>query len=639
MFDFVRHHTKLFMVVLFVLVFPAFALWGIGSYSGMGSSTKVAVVDGQAITQTDWDQAHRQRSEMLRRSNPTLNLAMLDTPQMRYATLEGLVHERVLATAAQKQRLLVSDAALASALQRDPTIAALRKADGTLDMAAYERLAAQQGLTPQGFEAGVRAQLSRQQVLGGIMDSSFASQSTAQLALNAFAERREVRLQRFDAKDFTSKVKPSDTELEEFYKQNPSHAPESVDVQYVVLSADDLKAGLTPSEEELRTYYEQNAATLGEPEERQAAHILINAPADAPAAERDSARKKAQALLDEVKKAPATFADVARRASQDDVSAKSGGDLGRFTKGKDSGLDAALTAAIFALEKEGDIGAELVESVYGWHILRLTALKAANVPAFEQARERIADAWRAQEAPRRYTEAAEEFRNIVYEQPDSLQPAAERFGLKVQSATGITRAPDAAAQGPLANAALLAALFTPDAIEKKNNTEALETGTQQLVSARVTRHSPARTLPLAEVREAALAALTSQRAAELAAHEGARQLKALQDGGSDKALQAPTTISRDEPGELPQQAVEAILRADASKLPTYVGVPLGSGGYLIARVEKTLPPKEDAAQLAETRRLYEQAWAMSEAQSYTALLHQQYGAKILAPNPGAQAGE
>lgn len=640
MFDFVRQHTKLFMVVLFVLVFPAFALWGIGSYSRMGSSTKVAVVDGQAITQADWDQAHRQRAEQLRRSNPTINLAVLDTPQMRYDTLEGLVRERVLATAAQKQRLLVSDAALAQALQSDPVIASLRKDDGTLDMAAYERLAAQQGLTPQGFEAGVRAQLARQQVLGGVVDTSFASQSTAQLALNAFAERREVRLQRFESKDFKDKVKVSDADLEEFYKQNPSRAPENADIEYLVLSAEALKGGLAPSEEELRTYYEQNAATLGTPEERRAAHILINAPKDAPAAEREAAKKRAQELLDEVKKAPATFADVARRASQDDVSAPSGGDLGRFVQGKDSGLDEALTTAIFAIEKEGDISPELVESDYGWHIVRLTSLKPATLPDFKDARERIADAWRAQEAPRRYNEAAEEFRNIVYEQPDSLQPAAERFGLKVQTAQGVTRAPAPGASAPLSDAHFLEALFTADAIEKKHNTEAQEVGSQQLVSGRITKHTPARTLPLDEVREQVQTALTAQRAAELAAHEGARQLKALQDGGSDKALGSAITVSRTNPAGLPPQAVEAILRTDPSKLPATIGVPLGGSGYLIARVEKILPPEEsDTAQLASTRQLYEQAWAASEAQSYYELLAQQYGAKILAPRPGAQAEE
>ena len=73
--------------------------------------------------------------------------------------------------------------------------------------------------------------------------------------------------------------------------------------------------------------------------------------------------------------------------------------------------------------------------------------------------------------------------------------------------------------------------------------------------------------------------------------------------------------------------MEAILRLDATKLPATTGVPLGAGGYLIARVEKILPPEDsDAAQLASTRQLYEQAWAASEAQSYYELLAQQYGA-------------
>ncbi|MBQ9578105.1 MAG: peptidyl-prolyl cis-trans isomerase, partial [Ottowia sp.] len=172
------------------------------------------------------------------------------------------------------------------------------------------------------------------------------------------------------------------------------------------------------------------------------------------------------------------------------------------------------------------------------------------------------------------------------------------------------------------------------------NTEAQEVGSQQLVSGRITKHFPARTLPLDEVREQVQAALTAQRAAELAAQEGASQLKALQEGGSDKALGDAITVSRTDPGELPPQAVEAILRADPSKLPATTGVPLGGAGYLIARVEKILPPEEsDAAEFAETRKLYEQAWATSEAQSYYELLQQQYGAKILAPRPSAQAEE
>ena len=86
--------------------------------------------------------------------------------------------------------------------------------------------------------------------------------------------------------------------------------------------------------------------------------------------------------------------------------------------------------------------------------------------------------------------------------------------------------------------------------------------------------------------------------------------------------------------------MEAILRTDPGKLPASIGVPLGGSGYLIARVDKILPPEEsDAAELASTRQLYEQAWAASEAQSYYELLAQQYGAKILAPRPSADATE
>ncbi len=641
MFDFVRRHTKLFMVVLFVLVFPAFALWGIGSYSRMGSSAKAAVVDGQPITQAEWEQAHRIQSEQMRQGVPGINLALLDTPAMRYATLEALVRERVLATAAYKQHIAVSDAALADALQSDPVIASLRKADGTLDMEAYTRLAAQRGLTPQGFEAGVRAQLARQQVLGGVVDSSFAPAAVVSAAMDPFAAQRQVRLLRVKPDAFKEQAEKdaSDKALQDYYQQHQSQyqAPETADVQYVVLGTDELKKDLTPSDEELRSYYEQNAATLGTPEERRAAHILIEAPKDAPAAEREGARKKAQELLEEVKNAPDTFADVARRASQDSTSAPEGGELGRFTHGKSSGLDAALEAAIFALDKEGAISAEPVESEYGWHIVRLTALKPATTPTFEEAKARIEDAWRTQEAQRRYSEAAEEFRNIAYEQPGTLAPIADRFGLKVQTASGIARAPAPKANGALASAPFLAALFSPDAIEKKHNTEAMEIASQRIASGRISTYNPARTRPFDEVKAEVKSAFTAQRAAELARADGERQLKALQDGGNAEALeQDAITISRQDAKGLNASAIEVILRAATDKLPTYVGASAGADGYLIARIDKVLPREASATQTESDRRTYEQAWAMSEAQSYYETLKKQYGAEILAPRPGAE---
>ena len=135
MFDFVRKHMKLMMFVMFLLIIPSFVLFGIDGYNrSREKSATVARVGGYDITQGEWDAAHKSESDRLRAARPNLDAKLFDSPEARYATLERLVSERVLAQAADKFKLTTSDARLARDLQQDPTIASLRLPDGKLDM-------------------------------------------------------------------------------------------------------------------------------------------------------------------------------------------------------------------------------------------------------------------------------------------------------------------------------------------------------------------------------------------------------------------------------------------------------------------------------------------------------------------------
>ena len=125
----------------------------------------VATVDGHNITQQQWDQEHHQQVDRITSANPSVDVSLLDTPQMRRITLEQMLRERVMAVAAQKMRLVTTDKRLARQLREDPFIASLRSADGQLDMARYREVLARQGMTPEMFENSVRADLSARQVL------------------------------------------------------------------------------------------------------------------------------------------------------------------------------------------------------------------------------------------------------------------------------------------------------------------------------------------------------------------------------------------------------------------------------------------------------------------------------------------
>ncbi|MEZ5700810.1 MAG: SurA N-terminal domain-containing protein [Burkholderiaceae bacterium] len=92
----------------------------------------------------------------MRQSNPTLDTRLLDSPEMKYASLERLVRDRLLRVAAEKLHLQTSDQALARALQEDPAIAALRGADGKLDIEGYKQYALRRGMTPEMFGVYMR---------------------------------------------------------------------------------------------------------------------------------------------------------------------------------------------------------------------------------------------------------------------------------------------------------------------------------------------------------------------------------------------------------------------------------------------------------------------------------------------------
>jgi peptidyl-prolyl cis-trans isomerase D len=631
MFDFIRKHTKWTMALLFLLIVPSFILVGMNSNPSTEKGRVVAKVDGSEITQPEWDREHLSEVDRLRATMPTLDAKLLDTPEARYATLERMVRDRVVAVAAEKLKLSTSDQHLARELQNSPEIAALRRADGSLDMERYRQLLGAQGLSPEMFEANVRSDLSRRQVLAGVAGSGLGSSVAADLALSAFFEKREIQLARFNAADYAAKLSPSVTDIEQFYKANEKlfQAPEQASIEYVLLDLDTVTKGIAVNEADLRTYYEQNARQLTGAEERRASHILITAPASAPAALREEAKAKAEALLASVRKAPDTFADVARKNSQDPGSASSGGDLEFFGRGA---MVKPFEDAVFSMQK-GDIS-DVVASDFGYHIINLTDIKVPKQRSFEEMKPTLEADLKKQQAQKKFSETAEAFSNGVYEQSDSLKPVAERLKLEIKTTGNVLRQPIAGATGPLANTKFLNALFSPDSIEKKRNTEAVEVGSNQLVSGRIVQYTPARTLPLPEVKDNVRQRWLAQHGAEEARKDGTAKLAAWKAAPATAALAAPLLVSREQSQQLPAPLVDVALRADTSALPSFAGVDLGVQGYAIIKVNKVVPrdpPAETAAK--QERSQYGQQWTSAETLAYYNGLKDRFKAEILIANP------
>ena len=634
MFDFVRKHTKIMMGLMFLLIIPAFVLVGINGFRSFSSGGEtVAKVGSYSVKQGEWDAAHKNEVDRVRSSQPSIDPKLLDSPEARYSTLERMVREHVLTDAAADAHFTSTDARLARELQQNPAIASLRKPDGSLDMERYTQLVAAQGLTPQGFEARVRKDLSLRQVEGGITGTAMASVAQANVALNAFFEQREVQVANFLPADYKTQVNPTDAELEAYYQANQKQfqAPESASIEYVMLDLDSVKKSISVNEEELKSYYEQNAARLSGKEERRASHILINAPKDMAPAERTRAKEKAMALLAQVRKSPDTFADVARKNSQDAGSAPSGGDLDFFGRGA---MVKPFEDAAFAMKK-GDVS-ELVESDFGFHIIKLVDIKAPKQKSYEELKPTIEADLRKQQAQRKYAEVAEAFTNAVYEQADSYKQIADKLKLEIKTASGLQRQPLGGAKGALDNPKLLNAVFSADSVEKKRNTEAVEVGPNQLVSARMTQYAPARVLPLAEVRSEVRDRLVSSRSAELAKKDGAAKLAAWKVQPDSAKVAAAVVVSRDQAQALGRSVLDQAMHADTSTLPAWVGVDLGLQGYAVVRINKVLErsaPSDDRNK--QERAQYAQWVASAEDQAYLELLKARYKVQIKVPKPVA----
>ncbi len=630
MFDFFRKHTWLLQVIL---GFVVLAFVGGGVYQGYGSflnddNGTVAKVDGHKVTRNEWEIAQRQQIERVRQQMPNVDTKLFDTPEMKRQSLDAVVRERVLLTAAEKLHLTITDERLQRIFLSDPQLAFLRNPDGSVNKDAL----AAQGMSSDAFAQRLRQDLSLRQVAQGIVGTVFAPLGSTNAALDAMFQQREVQVQQFATKDSVAKVTPTDAEVEKFYKDplNASQflAPEVENIEYVVLDVDALKKGITVSDKELQDYYTANLARFTVAEERRASHILVKVDSGASAADRAKAKAKAEGLLSEVKKSPASFVEVARKNSDDPGSAEKGGDLDFFGRG---GLAAKpLEDAAFTLKP--DEISNLVESDFGYHIVKLTAVRGGDKRSFESVRTELEGEVQKQLAQKRFAEAAVEFTNMVYEQPDSLKPALDKFKLELRTAQNLRRTPGPNATGPLANPKFLEALFATDAIKNKRNTQAIEVGGSTLAAGRVVKYEAAHALPLADVKDRIHDRLVVVQAAALTRKLGEARLAELRAAPATTMTETPLIVSRAQAREQAPPIVDAVLKAPTTTLPTYLGVDLGDQGYAVVKIGKVLGRDPVTADATRAQSQYAQAWGDAESQAYYNALKSRFKVEI---KPGA----
>jgi len=546
-------------IVLGLLIIP-FAFVGVNEYMGGGTDNAVAKVEApptwwksaptwwpvsmlwqhQEVTQeefrTRFEQARQQQRQAM---GENFDPREFETQENKLLVLDQLIDQKVMQLNAKRSGIAVSDAAVRK------MISDAFQVDGKFDQARYAAFLSGQGMTAAKFESEQRDNLQMALIPQGIADSQFVTGKEMDRLMKLLGETRDVTIAALKAPEISADASTvSDAQIKAWYDAHPANYKqgESVTLEYVDVDAATLSPTAAPVDEAaLRARYEQEKSRFMSSEQRLASHILIMVPADANAAVQKAAEQKAAALAAQAKQPGADFAALAKANSQDDGSKNNGGELPWVAR--DGTMTKPFEDAMFSMQP-GEISGP-IKTEFGYHVLQLREIKPGQGKSFEEVRDVLAREQADSEGERAYNDLAGRVVNEVLKNPTSLAPAAKVVGLPVQRIGPFSRA---TASGIAANPAVLRAAFSDSLVQDGTVSDPIEVGPKHAVFIRVLEHTPERAQPLAQVRDAVVAAIRLDRAAKMAEKAADAILARIAKG---ETLQAIAAADKLQTAELP----------------------------------------------------------------------------------------
>ncbi len=502
------------------VIILVFAVWGIGSYFEGVSKIIVATADDVEIDQEMYQQALTEsRRRMVQKMGRNV-----DTELFASTVFKRQVIEDLLSNTLQKEYLLatgyrVSDAQLATIIQNTPVF----QSDGVFDRERYEILIQNAGMSVLGYEQQQRRQGAVDQLMNGFAQSAFVAPSSVDRAWKLLGQRRKATYTTLELDQFLDQIEISEASIAEEYQSNRDayFKPAEVQVEYLKLSVEELGESLESDESELRGVYDENPERFVQPGSRSASHILIKIEEGADESAVDQVRANAAEIASRARGGE-SFSELAKSYSEDTGSARLGGKLGIVRPGT---MVKPFEEAVFSL-REGDIS-DPVRTEYGFHVIQLDKVTDSRVQPFDQVREEIEKEVRRLRAEEQFNELAEVFGNVVFEQPDSLDPAAEQVGLDLKR-SGWFALNDG--KGIASANAVRDAAFNDEVLVDGLNSELIELDADTLVALRKLDYRERRQLSLAEAKPEIEKLLRDQKASVAMDIEGQALLDQLGSG-------------------------------------------------------------------------------------------------------------
>jgi peptidyl-prolyl cis-trans isomerase D len=539
------------------LVILTFALAGVGSYLSAPAEVNVAEVNGEKISRADFDQAFQnERARLQQQFGEMYATLAADNAYMnnfRSEVLERLIDETLQKQFAAKLGLRVSDEQVRDAIRGMTEF----QVDGQFNNDRYQALLRQAGYQPDQFRELMREQMSRNQLLIGLLSSEFATVKDMQLLAKLQQQSRDIEFVRIAAADFAANVELTEQMLQDYYTTHLEQfeTEQKVAVNYVELSAAALAADIDVTEQQMAEYYQANKTRYTRDERRQVAHIMLEAEQDDPAV-----AAKAEAILQQLK-AGADFAQLAKAESADSFSADNGGVLGWLAAGD---VDPEFERVAFAMKETGELSS-VVRSAYGYHIIKLVTLEPAQIQEFAEVSADIAERIKQDAATAKFYDLQQRLAEVSFEVPDTLEDAAAAVDGRVISTPLFSRNE---ATAPLSAPAVMSKIFDSGFINERLNSEVIELDNQHAIVVRVTDHQAKRTQTLEEVKAEVEAVVRAEQSSLLAKAKGEEILAAAgQDSLKAQAEQASLTL--EQAADVPRfgGTLDAQIRAKAFAMP------------------------------------------------------------------------
>ncbi|MGN2243140.1 SurA N-terminal domain-containing protein [Frateuria sp. GZRR33] len=571
------------IVVLGVAVF-AMSFFGIEGYFTSRTETFVAKVGKQEISQQDFQNRMNQlRQQASAQMGDQFDPSVYEQPEMKERVLDAMVDQQLLLKANDDLGLRVSDAAVRDAIAAIPSF----QVNGQFDAATYQAVLAAQRKTPATFEDEVRSSMAISLIPDALTASTIITEDEVDRFLKLRLQRRDLRYAMLPRPALTDS-KVTDAQVQAYYKQHQAEfmAPEQVAIRYVEVNAADLKVDNPPTEDDLRKRYADEKQRFVQPEQRLVSHILVDVPKNATPEQQKAALAKAQQIAAEA--TPANFAKLAEKDSADLGSKRQGGDLGWLEQGV---TNKAFDEALFSLQK-GQISKPVL-SDEGYHIIWLRDVRSGQAKPFEEVRSQLEQEAVAAERERKYNEVAGKLADKTYQNPTSLEPAAQALDLPIKSTGLFTREGDKS--GIAADPKVAKAAFSDDVLVQGNNSGLIDLGNDHSVVIHVDKHVPAAVKPLAEVRDAIEKDILDERIAAAAKQRAEGLLARLQKGEAMDVVAASAGAAVESVPEAlrVQQGLPEQLRDEAFLLPhpkdgkpQFAAVALPEGAYALLAVDK-----------------------------------------------------